>query len=125
MSIDYSQIAVSADAALREAGMEVTLRRVVTGEYDPGTGSAPETTVDYTAFGTVFDFKQQDVDGTLIKVGDQQLFLSPLQTNGQSMPEPTTSDKIIIGAVEYSIQPSKKIAPAGTNVLYQLHIRGL
>lgn len=121
----YDRAAATANRMLAKYGMEVTLHRVTTGAYDPATGSAPTTTADYIGTGAVFDYAQRDIDGSLIKSGDQKLLMSPFQTDGSAMPVPTTSDKILIGSTVYSIQPSKTVAPAGTNVLFELTIRGI
>jgi hypothetical protein len=122
----YDRAAATANRMLTKYGMEVTLRRVTVGDYDPDTGSAPASPpVDYVCMGATFDYSQRDIDGSLIKTGDQKLLMSPFQTDGSAMPVPTTSDKILIGSTVYSIQPSKKVAPAGQNVLFELQIRGV
>lgn len=125
MSAFYDEMAAVSNELLTEFGQAVTLRRVTTGAYDPATGSATQTTADYAGTGAVFDYSQRDIDGSLIKTGDQKLLMSPFQTDGSAMPVPTTTDKILIGSTVYSIQPSKKVAPAGTLVLIELQIRGV
>jgi hypothetical protein len=119
----YSDLADEAAALLLEFGQSVTLRQLANSSYSGG--SVTQTPTDYIGLGAVFNFAQRDIDGTLIKTGDQQLLMSVFQTNGSAMPLPTTADQIIIGSTTYTIQPSRKVDPAGTVVLYDLHIRGL
>lgn len=124
MSFDYAKTANTADRLITKFGQAVTLRVVTVGTYDPATGTASNSTADHSGYGTLFDYKQSEIDGTLIKEGDQRLLLSPYKTDGAAMPVPTTTDKIVIGSTVYTIQPSGKVSPAGTNVMFDLHLRG-
>lgn len=124
----YTRLAATAHRLLADKGQPVTLNRPSTSSptYDRASGVATaRAPATYNGFGAVFDIEQRDIDGTLVKEGDQRLMLSPLQTNGSAMPTPATTDTVTIGGVTYSIQPSKRVAPAGVNVLFDLIIRGV
>lgn len=123
---DYAKAAARADASLRRKGGVVTLRREVLGEYDPGTGGpGPGSITDYASTGVKLNYNQDDIDGTLIKQGDQQLLLSPLQRDGTKMPTPSTSDTILIGAKAYTIADVINLEPTDVALLYTLQLRGV
>lgn len=125
MKFNYAKSADTAHRMLQKFGLPITIRRVTTGAYDPTIGAAPVTSLDSDGIGALFSFHQRDVDGSRIKVGDQQLLLSPKKVDGTPMPRPSTDDLVVIGQDHYTIQPSKELAPAGGPVLYDLHIRGV
>ena len=119
----YAEMAAMADELLREFGKPLTLRVVTPGTYNPGTGSAADTTVDYAGTGALFDYEllasgQTFLDASLLAVGDKQCFLSPV-----GVPEPRAGFKVIDGADVWRVMNVKKVAPAGTAVLYELQLR--
>lgn len=123
---DYTKAAARADASLRRKGGVVTLRHEVPGEYDPGTGG-PATGI-ITVFdgtGVKLNYNQDDIDGTLIKQGDQQLLLSPLQRDGTLMPLPVSGDRVLIGAKTFTVQSVVDLQPTDTSLLYTLQLRGV
>ena len=122
---DYAKTAVRADQSLRRKGGIVVLRRVVTGVYDPDLGAAPITTTDYEGTGFKINYEAEDIDGTLIKVGDLQLILSPLQRNGAKMPLPISGDQLVIGATVYTVEMVADLQQTDTSVMYTLQLRGI
>lgn len=122
---DYSKTASRADQSLRRKGGIVVLRQVVTGEYDPELGTAPSTSTDYEGTGVKINYETQNIDGTLILAGDQQLLLSPLQRNGAPMPAPTAADLVLFGGDSYTVRAVETTAPVDVAVLYTLQLRGL
>ena len=122
---DYIKTAARADQSLRRKGGIVALRQVVTGEYDPGLGAAPITTADYEGTGVKINYEAENIDGTLIQAGDQQLLLSPLQRNGQAMPAPTAADLVLFGGASYTVKAVETTAPVDVAVLHTLQLRGL
>ena len=122
---DYSKTAARADQSLRRKGGIVVLRQVVTGPYDPDLGMAPITTTDYEGTGVKINYEAENIDGTLIQVGDQQLLLSPLQRNGAPMPTPTSADLVLFGGTSYTVNAVETTAPVDLAVLHTLQLRGL
>ena len=122
---DYSKTAARADQSLRRKGGIVVLRRVATGAYDPGLGTAPTITTDCEGTGFKINYEAEDIDGTLIKVGDLQLLLSPLQRNGAKMPLPISGDQLVIGTTVYMVGMVADLQPTDTSVLYTLQLRGV
>lgn len=118
MSIDYAAIAASSLAALTDAGQDVTRRSYTAGTYDPATGTTTPTTADTTRKGVILDFGSGKTleRGTLIQIGDKRLLLDAEATVSQQ-------DHFIIGGVEYAIVSIGEVNPAGTPVLYDIHLR--
>lgn len=122
---DYAKTAARADQSLRRKGGIVVLRHVVTGAYDPGQGTAPVTTTDHEGTGVKIAYEAENIDGTLIQAGDQQLLLSPLQRNGAPMPAPTSADLVLFGGASYTVKTVETTAPVDVAVLYTLQLRGM
>ena len=122
--IDYTKKARETDAKLRKKGGPVTLRRIVIGDDNPDTGKPQRDEFDYTAFGVKLGYEAERVDGNMIQSGDQELLLSPLQLNGQPLPEPTTGDLMLINGVRYAIENVGKLEPTNVPILYTLQLRG-
>lgn len=125
---DYTKSAATAERLLQKFGQAVTLVRPSTSPptYDPATGiSTPVAPASYAGRGAVFDYKQTDVNATLVQAGDQRLYLSPFQADGSAMPEPVTSDDVVLAnGKTYSVVRGGEVNPAGTVVLYDLQLRG-
>lgn len=121
---DYAKKARETDTKLRKKGGTVTLRRIVLGDDDPDTGKPEQTITDYTAAGIKFGYVAERIDGKLIQSGDQELLLSPLQLNGQQLPEPTTGDLVLINGAKYAIHNVAMLEPTDVPILYTLQLRG-
>lgn len=122
MSFDYSEVAADALETLTEFGRSITRRAYSAGAYDPATGTTANTTADTTRLGALFDYTdqgrsgQQYVRGTLVEKGDKQLLMD---ATGPA----TLSDHYIVGSVEYTVVSVGEVNPAGTPVIYDLHLR--
>ena len=116
----YSEAASVADELIREYGQAVTLTTTSSSVYDPATGTATSVTSTQAAQAVVFPRGAKDVDGTLIKQGDQKLLLSMVGVTA-----PQLDDTVTIGATTYTITFIKLLAPAGINVLCECNIRGV
>lgn len=120
MAIDYDEIAAGALESISEAGQPVTLhRKGPPGPFVPGQPVTPSV-LDYPGTGALFGYKQRDIDGTLIKHGDQRLLLAP-----QIEFAPKTGDTVTVGARVYNVVDVGIVGPAGVAVLYKLQLRGV
>lgn len=112
----YANLAATARRLLTQFGTDATLTRVTTGDYDPATGTASQTTTDYTCKAARFDYSQRDIDGTNIRVGDQRIYM-----DATVMPQ--TGDTIALGDRTYVVVTARSIGPALTAVLYDVQAR--
>lgn len=118
MTFDYSEVAANALETLTEFGQNVTRRSYTAGTYDTATGLVTPTTADTTRKGAIFDFGvgQTLERGALIQAGDKRILIS---ADGAL----NLQDHIIVGSKEYVIISMGEINPAGTTIIYDLHLR--
>lgn len=127
-TFDYADMAATAQELLVEFGGPVTVRQVVTGEYDPDLGEAPTATVDNGGVGALFDYSAQaaglaNMAGSVIETGDKQLYLAPELAEGGAMPEPKPADLVLALGATWRVVTVKTLAPAGLALLYELQLR--
>lgn len=127
MSDFYADLADVSHEVLVEFGAAVVLTRKTPGDYDPGTGGTiGETTTTYTGHAVKFTYAQKDIDGTLIRIGDQRVLLSVvgviLPQTGDTM---TFTDPETLAVTVFDVVLAKQVKPANTAVLYDVQVRGL
>lgn len=105
-------------------GLELTLSRIVEGEYDPETSSTPDsTTTHYDGSGLRESYRQQDIDGSLIKQGDVKILISPLLLDGSDAPQPISQDLIMFDGQAYTVQHVDPMNYAGLAVGFYVQAR--
>ncbi|KPA87066.1 hypothetical protein PF66_06411 [Pseudomonas asplenii] len=104
-------------------GLELSLIRVTTGEYDPGIGGSTVTTEQFDGSGLRQNYRLQDIDGALIKQGDVKILISPVLLNGVDMPQPVTLDKITFDGETYTVQHVDPWDYAGVAVGFSVQAR--
>ena len=121
----YSRMQKTANKLLLGKGQAVTLTHVVPGTYDPATGGVTNTTTTQTGTGAIVEWDARQVDGTLIKIGDKKLLLSPLNTAGTVLTAPVLGDTVTdaAGTVYTLVAPLNTLSPSGTAVLYDCNMR--
>lgn len=123
MSLDYAAIAQTAAAAIRDAGQPLLIRRPsAPGTYDPVTGTTvgAGAPVDYPVYGVVLPSLSgwgSVRNPELIQTGDEFALVEATAT------EPLRTDRLIVGGRTMQIVDIERLAPAGTAVLYTLHLR--
>lgn len=115
----YDELAATAEELLAEFGAAATLSRSTPGAYDPATGTDTPATTTTQCRAAVFDYATRLVDGTLVRQGDRQAFVSVL---GLTF-EPQPSDTMLWGGVTYTVVRVTQTAPSGQAVLYELQVR--
>lgn len=118
MSFDYASLAYTSRELLTEFGQAVTQRSYTVGTYDPATGAASPASADSARVGAMFDFGAGKTleRGGLIQAGDKRLLVD---ADADISPQ----DHFIVNSVDYVIVSIGEINPAGTRVLYDLHLR--
>ncbi len=121
----YDRMQKTSDRLLIGKGQTVTITHVVPGTYNPATGAVTNTATTQKGTGAVMDWDARQIDGTLVRVGDRRLLLSPLNTAGGVLTAPVLGDTITdaAGGVYTLVAPLKTISPAGTAVLYDCNMR--
>lgn len=102
-----------------EFGKSINFISVVAGNYDPTTGEAmPNSTVKQIK-AVVEDYKGQDYSSGLIEGGDKKVTVAAQAFNSI----PTTSDKIQIDGLTYTIQAVKIVYSGDLAAIYELQAR--
>lgn len=128
----YDRLTATALRLLTAYGREVTLRQLSVGsaDYNPATGeSTPagnDGTTDTTRFAVVLDqpgtqisqrFGNNKQANSLVQQSEKWLYMD---ANGVA---PALQDKLIIDAIEYTIEDVQVTAPGGVVILYMLMVR--
>lgn len=118
MSFNYSSSAETVLKLLTNFGQDVTRREYTQGTYDPSTGLVTPVITDSTRKGVALPFGagQTLERGSLIQNGDIRLLLEA--TGSLNL-----QDHFIVDGFEYVILSFAPLSPAGTNVLFDCHLR--
>ena len=117
---NYAEIAVDVLDILTEEGQAVTLRTVTQGAYDPATSSATDTTTDTTRRAVILPMGRNitSIRGNLVQQNDQIAYMDAIGT------APANGSQLIdANGMTYTVISTGSIAPTGTPVFYDLHIR--
>ncbi len=104
-------------------GLEMSLIRITTGEYDPETGTGADTTEQFDGSGFRESYNQKDIDGTRIKQGDVKILISPILLDGTDMPLPASQDKLLFDGDLYTVQNVDPWNYAGLAVGFSVQAR--
>jgi hypothetical protein len=115
----------TANRLIAAKGLTVTLTRQASGAYDPATGAAAITTTTQTGKGVILPFSAglRHLAGTNIAIGDKQLLLSALKSDGTALTAPQLDDKVSADGVDYTITNIAPLSPAGLDIMYDCTIR--
>jgi len=118
MAYDYAGAAASATRLLNKFGQAITRTTYTAGTFDQSTQTVSPSTASAPRIGAVFDIggNRTTIRGTLVQVGDKELYLDPSASVA-------LTDHYTIGGIEYTVLSFEEISPAGTAVLYILHLR--
>lgn len=92
-------------------GTSITFRRIVTGEYNTTTGTAPTTETDVTTKGVLRDYRQDELDDT-VQLGDRKLLVD----GGDLAANPTTEDVVLIDSKIHRIV---EVRPVGAEISHK------
>lgn len=116
----YSEVAGTAQEMIAEFGRSVTLRRNSEGTYNPATDAISGATTTDVAVQAVFtEFKQKDIDGTLIQQGDKQVLVAAAALTSP----PENNDILVDGSDQYRIIELMAIQPGDTALIYKVQVR--
>lgn len=108
---DYSKLAQTAINLIARFGKTVQLRTVTNSgsDFDPNL-----TNVDTPIKAVISDYKNYDIDGTLILAKDKKMITTS---------SVTLSDNIVDGSTVYSVVSVNEIAPSTTVLVYKVQLR--
>lgn len=126
MSAFYDRMAQTAARLIKDKGQPVALTRSVPGAYDTATGTNGAPTVTTQACLAVEDaYRLGEINGTLIRVGDKRLILSPQTSAGATVTAPQTGDTATFAgdANPWTVKMADPLSPGGTALLFTVHLR--
>lgn len=115
----YDRKGAVADRLITLRGSDVVLIKSGNGPFNVSTGTMSVSPVEYNGKAVVLDLEQKEIDGTVVKIGDQKCLMSI----SPDIPKPTTQDKIRWQGATYKVILARDLAPAGQSVLYRMVIR--
>ena len=117
MAFDYAGMASRAADLLERFGTTVTLSRTSGQTFNPVTEAATGgTTTTLTTTGVLIPFKDALIDGTRVQSGDRMLVID-------NSVAPAVTDKVLVGSVYWNILDIQTASPAGTALVYFVHVR--
>lgn len=118
--MSYVEDRVGAAAAIAEDGMVMTLTYPGGGTYNPATGSTSGSPPDpETLNGLILPLAgYRKVDGAVIVAGDEALFLSALNTDGDPIVEPQVNGTVTAGSSVYTLTVVDPLHPGGLDIFY-------
>lgn len=120
MSQFYDDAAATVVEMLDEFGQVIRLNRTDTGEYNVETGTVdPGVLLTYMGLGIILSYRQEQIDGTLIRQGDRRMYVA---ANMATSPRP--GDSIVLANdTAVSVVISSPFAPDGTLVYHDVQCR--
>jgi hypothetical protein len=103
---------------LARRGQNATLVSTAYGAYDPTTGSNSNTPTPYTVKAYFAEYSLEEVGKNSITLGDRKVCISPVDTSGVTIPEPSEDDTISGVGDTVVIKSVQKIYNAATLVCY-------
>jgi hypothetical protein len=107
-----------ASKLMAKFGGTATIRRVVTGAYNPTTGTVTETTTDTTVRGVLEDVNLREAND-LIQANDKRLLIAAADIANP----PTTADEVLIGAITHQVITVRTIEQDNTPITYDMILR--
>ncbi|EJJ3922885.1 hypothetical protein NI479_005018 [Salmonella enterica] len=118
MPYDFSRLKNRGSALIKKYGYSLSLVRPAKSGIDPATGDrmAGEDSLLYSVTGIDQQYRQSEIDGTLIKTGDKKILLT-----AETAPE--QGDYLTDGLSRWNIITITPVKPANDVLLYSLQVR--
>jgi hypothetical protein len=113
-----TSLRATASKLLTKFGGAATIRRVMTGTYNPTTGTTSETTSDTAVRGVLEDVNLREVND-LIQATDKRLLIAAADVTAA----PTTADEVLISSTTYQVIRVTTIEQDNTAITYELILR--
>lgn len=106
-------------------GQQVILRNIVAAApadsakpWEPGEN----TNSDQDVFGVFLDYEQKYIDGSVIRMGDQQVYLYSIDILGNSI-IPEVDGQIIRDGDPWDIKAIRPLNPNGQSIMFTVQVR--
>lgn len=119
MSAFSDEMAQVALDLIKEFGEDGEFNRTTQGVYDPSSGeSFSETQTSFTGSIVPNNYKESEIDGTVIQRGDVRVYAHRMGAN-----VPAIGDILTFSNIEYRVINVKKTKANGADCLYTLQVR--
>lgn len=108
----------AAQKIIDDIGKDVTLRRVTQGAFNTTTGALSSTTSDETVQALFLNFRNSQVDGSQIKMGDRKIVIA-----AQNVTKPETDDLVISNSKTFRIIQVIEVEENDKNLIYTCQAR--
>ena len=130
--MDYAALAEKVADKILSAGRLLALRRTTVAGGDPTQGDpGTPTTVDYPVWALEEELTVRELSslariyGSDVCMNDKRFMVAALQSNGQTLPAPTTADQLVDGDKVYNIAyPPRALQPGTAILYYEIQARG-
>ena len=114
--------------APKGSGVQLTLRKVEDGAFDPTTGTLTQVINEYTGTGLRMDFSEWPRKNFDIPYSDFQVYLSPIQLTSVGdpvleMPTPEIDDTIVFLGKEVKVINFEAFNENGVGCGWKVHVR--
>lgn len=117
---DYTQEVKDAYNDIKENGMAIVLKQYSPGTFSPASDSyAGSSWSSDSTYGLVKQYSHRFVDGTRIKVGDQQMLI-PAYSLAFTL---SVGDMVVAAGEDWEVIDPNPLMPGGTIILYKAQIR--
>jgi len=119
--VSWSPEIADAQAGIREGGRGYTATLLKPGAetgdaHNPGRGAA----TSHSCYVVAMDYREAQIDGTLIQRGDRRFMVSPEGLSAS--PEP--GDGFTVDGVSWHIVDVMPVAPGGSVIYWKVQVRG-
>lgn len=112
---------------IQKYGQVITLRTLSrpaapdpTKPHRPG----PPGVTDHSVDAVFLDYEQRYIDGTVIQMGDQRIYMPSTATDGVTTVTPTVDGLVLRGAEKpWKIITARPLNPNGQQIMYDLQVR--
>lgn len=112
---------------IKQFGHAVVLRNMIRGPIPDPTRPhrpGPATFVDTSVDAVFLDYEQKDIDGTVIQMGDQRVYMPSTGVDGVTSITPTVDALVVRGAeAPWKIITVRPLNPNGQQIMYDVQVR--
>ncbi len=109
--------------APRGQGSVIVLKQVEDGVFNPATGELEQVVTEYTGSGVRVNYSEYTHRNFDIPYSDYQIYLSPIQADGEEMPTPQIDDTLVFLGNEVKVTELHPFNENGFGCGWKLRVR--